>query len=98
MSSRWALVAWCLFVVLPGAGVAQPAKPPAPKDGPLGMKFVPLPKATFYMGWAGEINKGKKTKINEDFEITVHTVTQSQWQAVMDNNPSWFSRAGTGKD
>jgi hypothetical protein len=24
----------------------QPAKP---KDGPLGMKFVPLPKATFYM-------------------------------------------------
>ena len=26
------------------------AEPPKPKDGPLGMKFVPLPKATFYMG------------------------------------------------
>jgi hypothetical protein len=28
-------------------------KRPAPKDGPLGMKFVPLPKATFYIGSDG---------------------------------------------
>jgi formylglycine-generating enzyme required for sulfatase activity len=69
------------------------AEPPKPKDGLLGMKFVALPKATFYMGWDGT-NKGIKTEIKEDFEIAVHTVTQEQWQAVMGNNPSWFSRAG----
>jgi formylglycine-generating enzyme required for sulfatase activity len=62
---------------------------PKPKDGPLEMKFVPLPKATFYMG-----SRGEKTEIKEDFEIAIHTVTQGQWQAVMGNNPSSFSRKG----
>jgi formylglycine-generating enzyme required for sulfatase activity len=73
------------------------AEPPKPKDGPLGMMFVPLPKATFYMGRDGT-NKRVKTDIKEDFEIAVHTVTQEQWQAVMGNNPSAFSRDGGGKD
>jgi formylglycine-generating enzyme required for sulfatase activity len=77
-----------------GAGLSQPAKP---EDGPLEMKFAPLPKGTFYMGGGGG-KAGKKTEIKEDFEIAVHTVTQAQWQAVMGNNPSWFSRAGGGKD
>lgn len=72
------------------------AEPPKPKDGPLGMKFVPLPHATFYMGWDGTKN-GVKTEIKEDFEIAVHTVTQEQWQAVMGNNPSEVSRDGSGK-
>ena len=38
--------------------------------------------------------KGVKTEIKEDFEIAVHDVTQGQWQAVMGNNPSYFSRFG----
>jgi formylglycine-generating enzyme required for sulfatase activity len=74
------------------------AEPPKPKDGPLGMKFVPLPKGTFYMGWNGEKDSAKKTEIKEDFEIGVYTVTQGQWQAVMGKNPSWFFRDGGGKD
>ncbi len=49
------------------------------------------------MGWDGK-TKGKKTEIKEDFEIAIHTVTQGQWQAVMGNNPSHFSRTGDGKD
>ncbi len=57
-----------------------------------------LPKGTFYMGWYGPDKPGKKTELKEDFEIAVHTVTQSQWQALMDNNPSWFSRDGGGKE
>src|ERR1700693_2925959 len=69
------------------------AEPPHPQHGPLAMKFVPLPKATFYMGWDGE-KKGKKTEIKEDFEIAVHTVTQGQWQEVMGKNPSRYSRNG----
>jgi len=91
------LVASCLVVAALTANPvwAQPAKP---KEGPLGMKFVPLPKATFYMGWNGEKGSAKKTEINEDFEIAIHTVTQGQWQEVMGKNPSWFSRDGGGKD
>jgi len=58
------------------------------------MTFVRLPKGTFYMGWDGYMKKGTKTEIKEDFEIAVHTVTQGQWQAVMDENPSNFSRFG----
>src|SRR5262249_38308419 len=38
--------------------------------------------------------RGWKTEIQEDFEIAVHDVTQGQWQAVMGENPSDFSRFG----
>jgi formylglycine-generating enzyme required for sulfatase activity len=60
------------------------------------MTFVRLPKGTFYMGWDGE-NKGTETDIEEEFEIAVHTVTQGQWQAVMGENPSAFSRFGASR-
>jgi formylglycine-generating enzyme required for sulfatase activity len=97
MLSHRVLVASCLGV---GALTVNPiwAQAPKPKDGPLGIKFVPLPKATFYMGWNGEKGSAKKTEIKEDFEIAIHTVTQGQWQEMMGNNPSWFSRDGKGKD
>jgi formylglycine-generating enzyme required for sulfatase activity len=68
------------------------------------MKFVRLPKGTFHMGWGaqdnkgGLVTKGVKTEIKEDFEIAAHTVTQGQWEAVMGNNPSWFSRNGKARD
>jgi formylglycine-generating enzyme required for sulfatase activity len=100
MSSRRILFASCLVVALAGALAAVGAPAPQPvkaKDGPLGMKFVPLPKGTFYMGGGGG-KAGKKTEIKEDFEIAVHDVTQGQWQAVMGKNPSSFSRDGGGKD
>jgi formylglycine-generating enzyme required for sulfatase activity/tRNA A-37 threonylcarbamoyl transferase component Bud32 len=65
-------------------------------DDDVMMTFVRLPRGTFYMGWDGPENPGKKTEIKEEFEIAVHTVTQGQWQAVMGNNPSFFSRTGGG--
>jgi formylglycine-generating enzyme required for sulfatase activity len=97
MLSHRVLVASCLLVA---ALIANPvwAQAPNPKDGPLGMKFVPLPKAMFYMGWDGTKGSAKKTEIKEDFEIAIHAVTQGQWQEVMGKNPSWFSRDGEGKD
>ena len=61
------------------------------------MTFVRLPKGTFYMGWDGQ-KKGVKTAIPEDFEIAVHDVTQGQWQAVMGESPSYFSRFGRGRN
>jgi formylglycine-generating enzyme required for sulfatase activity len=86
----------CVLVCLVApAPVADPRKP---KDGPLGMKFVPLPKGTFYMGWDSIDKKATKTEIKADFEIAVFTVTQEQWEKLMGNNPSYFSRAGDGKD
>jgi hypothetical protein len=50
MSSRYHLFASCLVVALSGALAAVGAPEPKrvkPKDGPLGMKFVPLAKGTF---------------------------------------------------
>jgi eukaryotic-like serine/threonine-protein kinase len=111
MLSHRILVAACLVVaaLTAGCGEARPPGPervatpvsaeaPKPKDGPLGMKFVPLPKATFYTGWNGTKGSAKKTEIKKDFEIAIHTVTQEQWQAVMGKNPSSFSRGGKEKD
>jgi serine/threonine protein kinase/formylglycine-generating enzyme required for sulfatase activity len=66
------------------------------RDDSILMTFVRLPKGTFYMGW-DERKKGVKTQIKGDFEIAVHDVTQGQWQAVMGNNPNWFSRKGKGR-
>ena len=88
-----------LFRVAPAVPEPKHAEERArqgPKDGPLRMKFVPLPKATFWMGGGG--NAGTKSEIKEDFEIAIHTITQGQWQELMGNNPSWFSRDGEGKD
>jgi formylglycine-generating enzyme required for sulfatase activity len=66
------------------------------------MTFVRLPKGTFYMGWGTDLVEKKmqpatKTEIKEDFEIAVHDVTQGQWQAVMGENPSHYSRLGGGR-
>ncbi len=100
MKSYRLLLASFVLTALTGllAALGAPLPPRKdPRDGPLGMKFVRLPKATFYMGWDGKKN-GTKTEIKEDFEVAIHTVTQGQWQAVMGNNPSCFARDGGGKD
>lgn len=96
MSSRCLLIGSCLVIALTTRSAW--AAPPGPKDGPLGMKFVPMPKGTFYMGWDGTKGSAKKTEIKEDFEIAIYTVTQGQWQELMGNNPSYFSRDGRGKE
>jgi formylglycine-generating enzyme required for sulfatase activity len=66
------------------------------RDNSILMSFVPLPKGTFYMGWDGQ-KFGVKTHIEQAFEIASHDVTQGQWQAVMGNNPSTFSRLGASR-
>jgi formylglycine-generating enzyme required for sulfatase activity len=91
----------------------EPADAVMQRDDSILMTFVRLPKGTFYMGWRSDIDhatgiitkgnkitKGKKTEIKEDFEIAVHDVTQGQWQAIMGDNPSYFSRfdAGFGRN
>jgi formylglycine-generating enzyme required for sulfatase activity len=62
------------------------------------MKFVKVPKGTFWRGWDSLGKKTRQVEIKQDFELAAYTVTQEQWEAVMGNNPSWFSRQGEGKD
>jgi formylglycine-generating enzyme required for sulfatase activity len=80
-----------------------PFEPPAITSPPpmftnsIGMKFVLVPKGTFWMsenGW----NARRQVEIPHDFYMGVYEVTQGQWQAVMGNNPSHFSRTGRGAD
>jgi formylglycine-generating enzyme required for sulfatase activity/tRNA A-37 threonylcarbamoyl transferase component Bud32 len=83
----------------------EPADAVLERDRSVPMTFVRLPRGTFYMGWGGmnpdpkskEVARGVRTEIKEDFEIAVHAVTQGQWQAVMGDNPSYYSRFGTGR-
>jgi serine/threonine protein kinase/formylglycine-generating enzyme required for sulfatase activity len=87
----------------------EPAEAVSERSDDILMTFVRLPKGTFYMGWGGnvpgfkiddpmKITKGKETEIKGEFEIAVHDVTQGQWQAVMGENPSYFSRFGGGRN
>jgi formylglycine-generating enzyme required for sulfatase activity len=84
----------------------NPADAVRERDDSMLMTFVRLPKGTFYMGWDNiwpsprppgqpdgpPDDNAKKMEIKEDFEIAVHDVTQGQWEAIMGNNPSSFSR------
>jgi formylglycine-generating enzyme required for sulfatase activity len=79
----------------------EPADAIAERTNDVMMTFVRLPKGTFYMGWDDRgqpPRKGVKTEIKEDFEIAVHDVTQGQWQAIMGENPSSFSRFGSRRN
>src|SRR5262249_10907226 len=79
-----------------GVNGCEPADAVLAPEGGVLMTFRRLAKGRFFMGWDGA-KKGVETEIKEDFEIAVHDVTQGQWQAVMGNNPSWFSRTGGGR-
>jgi uncharacterized protein (TIGR02996 family) len=70
----------------------------------IGMRFALIPAGTFLMGSpSGEESRAKhegplhKVTITRPFYLGVHEVTQKQWQAVMGDNPAWFSSTGSGK-
>ena len=85
---------------MPLVSVAAPLRETKNKTDPLiaEMKFVKVPKGMFWMHGGSHDPPKKKVAIKEDFEIAAYVVTQEQWQAVMGNNPSHFSRNGGGKD
>jgi formylglycine-generating enzyme required for sulfatase activity len=87
-----------------GGNMGAAAKNPAPEsrveriDSPVpieSMLFVPVLRGTFWMS-ENDHNAQKQVQIAHDFEIGVYPATQEQWQALMGNNPSWFSRNGGG--
>jgi formylglycine-generating enzyme required for sulfatase activity len=95
-----------VFLILTGAWLVAPVLPLRSAVGDKGnedaliaaMKFVKVPKGTFWMGWDSDKKQSKQVQIKQDFELAAYTVTQEQWEAVMGSNPSWFSRQGRGKD
>ena len=84
-----------LFYLL---ALLHPAKAQAPKEitNSIGMKLVLIPKGTFMMG-SPESEKGRQkdetqheVAISKDYYLGVHEVTQSEYQQVMNKNPSNF--------
>jgi uncharacterized protein (TIGR02996 family) len=59
----------------------------------IGMKLVLVPRGT---PWLGHRGCQQWIEVPHEFYIGAFPVTQEQWQAVMGNNPSWFSRDGGG--
>jgi formylglycine-generating enzyme required for sulfatase activity len=90
-----AMVAFMLvpLPLLGGQGGAKDKEDPLIAD----MKFVKVPKGTFWMSKDGK-NAQVQVTIAKDFELAAYTVTQEQWETVMGKNPSYFSRKGEFKD
>lgn len=66
----------------------------------IGMEFVPIPVGTFTMGGdpvAEQADENERPRHKVTFEsaflIGKHTVTQEQWQVLMETNPSHFKEA-----
>ena len=87
---------------------AGPAvKTPSSQDSitnSIGMTLKRIPAGEFVMGAADneEAGDGEKprhrVRISKPFYLGVYEVTQAQYEAVMGNNPSYFSPNGGGKD
>jgi uncharacterized protein (TIGR02996 family) len=61
----------------------------------LGMQLVLVPRGSF---WMGDRGRQYQVEMPNEFYLGAYPVTQGQWQAVMDRNPSCFSRGGEGAD
>jgi len=78
-----------------------PAECPDESEWPAG--FVCIPSGQFYMGSPeGQIPRDALqeqrhlVQITDAFFVGIHEVTQSDWSAIVDNNPSFFSDDGDG--
>ena len=91
-----AALAFVLVAALPLVGDNRKGAAPAEDTLIREMKFVRVPKGTFWTGGSSASEPTKQVTIDADFEIAAYTVTQGQWEKMMGNNPSRFSRQGKG--
>jgi len=81
----------------------QPA--PATIKNAIGMEFVPIPAGDSSLGSAEDDPAAdhderpqRRVRISKSFHLGRFEVTQSEYRAVMNDDPSWFSPAGGGRD
>jgi formylglycine-generating enzyme required for sulfatase activity len=85
--------------------IARPSKRDSPEhlENCIGMKLVLVPAGKFLMGSPvgeeGHIDDEfqHEVEITKPFYMGIHEVTQAQYETVIGENPSWFSRTGHGK-
>ncbi len=86
--------------------VPEEKKTPSPVEGKLaptftntiGMEFVIVPKGKSWLGGGKDKLADRGVEIPADFYLGKYEVTQEEWEKVMGENPSSFSRTGGGKD
>jgi serine/threonine protein kinase len=71
---------------------------PARFTNDLGMEFALIPRGKAWLGGGGGKPGEAEVEFKDDFYLGVYEVTQQQWQKVMGNNPSHFSRTGGWRD
>jgi formylglycine-generating enzyme required for sulfatase activity len=82
----------------PKPSVWDTSKAGAVSSNSLGIKFAFVPRGRFWMGGESGHPGTKEATIPHDFFLGVYKVTQEQWQALMEANPSYYSRTGPSKD
>jgi formylglycine-generating enzyme required for sulfatase activity len=75
----------------------KPAPLPPYKNS-IGMEFVRVPKGKAWLGGSKDKLGDEEVKISADFYLGKYEVTQEEWEKVMGENPSHFSRAFEGRD
>ncbi len=73
----------------------QEPLPPTFKNG-IGMEFVVVPKGKSWLGGGKDKPGDKEVEIPADFYLGQYEVTQEEWEKVMGENPSYFSRKASG--
>jgi formylglycine-generating enzyme required for sulfatase activity len=73
-------------------------EPPPTFTNSVGMEFVIVPKGKSWLGGDKDKLGDQEVEIPADFYLGKYEVTQEEWEKVMGENPSFFSRTGQGKD
>lgn len=71
---------------------------PAPFKNSIGMEFVIVPQGKSWLGGGKHKLGDKEVVIPADFYLGKFEVTQEEWEKVMGENPSFYSRNGGGMD
>jgi serine/threonine protein kinase/formylglycine-generating enzyme required for sulfatase activity len=80
-----------------GPGPTERPLPPTFTNG-VGMELAIVPKGKSWLGGAKDKPGDKEVEIPADFYLGKYEVTQEEWEKVMGENPSNFSRTGDGRD
>lgn len=85
------------ITVIDTAKTLKPETLPPMFRNSIGMEFVIVPKGKSWLG--GSKNKlGNEVEVPAEFYMGKYEVTQEEWEKVMEENPSFFSRSGDGRD